>query len=92
MIALIFTLLILAGLGYLLLSPRLKGWRTQLFATVLTTVGGLIPLANEVFGYLYVVDWRTYLSKDYLPFVVVGIGTMVAILRYLTSTPVGKKE
>lgn len=81
-----FILFLVVVFAAILITPQLKGWRTQVWASL---VAG-IPILSEVMGYLNAFRWEDYVTKDYLPFIVIGIGVSFAILRKLTTTPVGK--
>ena len=89
--------LLLVAVAFVLFSPMLKGFRTQIFGYLTVAFGAVVPLAGEVIGYLQTLDWRQYvLSGDRKNLAVLGIigglGIVAIILRYMTTTPVGKKE
>lgn len=95
--------LIAVVVGFVLFSPWLKGFRTQIAAALTATVGGVLPLIGDawrsmlpysydVAGYLKDLDWRQYLTAQMAPWVMIGIGVIFYILRRMTTTPVGKKE
>ena len=69
----------------ILLIPQLKGWRTSIWASVVAGV----PFISEVFSYLNAFRWEEYVDKSYLPFILIGVGVSFAILRKLTTTPIG---
>ncbi len=97
MIAYIIAGLCLAVLAFVLFSPWLKGFRTQI-AGVLTVVGGgILPLVTQIVGYLQTLDWRQYvLSADrdnlYVLAIVAGLGILMVVLRYMTTGPVGSRK
>lgn len=89
--------LLIVALGFVLFSPALKGFRTQLFGALTVLWGAIIPLLTQITDYLQTLDWRQYLmnfDKSNLAIlgVVGGLGIMAIILRFMTTTPVGKKE
>ena len=61
----------------------MKGWRTFLLGAV-TFVIGVLELYTPGM-------WSTLVPAKYQPYVVVGIGLAIFVLRYFTSTPPGKK-
>ncbi len=94
----LFLLLALIGaLGFILFSPLLKGWRTQIFGYLTIGAGGLLPLAGELVDYLQTLDWRQYVlaadRKNLAVLAIVGgLGFMGVILRHLTTGPIGTKD
>ena len=94
----LFLLLALAAaLGFMLFSPLLKGWRTQIFSYLTIGAGGLLPLAGELVDYLQTLDWRQYvLASDRKNLAVLaimgGLGFVGIILRHLTTGPVGTRD
>ena len=58
----------------------LKGWRTMLVSVVLAVV-----------GVLQTADWATIVAPRQVGPVMLAIGILVAVLRTLTDTPVGKR-
>jgi len=58
----------------------MKGWKTLLFALLLAIAGVL-----ETF------DWVSIIPDGWVGPVTIGIGFIVAWLRKLTTTPLGKK-
>ena len=59
----------------------MKGYRTIIFSVLVTLV-----------GVLQAVDWATIIpSADVAGIVIAGIGLASAVLRWLTTTPVGGK-
>ena len=92
MIFALFILIVVLGAIIALLSiPALRGWRTTIFGGAVTVIGGILPLANQIFGYLQGLDWQQYIDPKYAPFAMLGIGLMVVILRFATTGPVGEK-
>ena len=88
---------LIAALGFILFSPMLKGWRTQIFGYLTIAAGGLLPLAGELVDYLQTLDWRQYvLASDRKNLAVLaivgGLGFVAVILRHLTTGPVGMKD
>lgn len=57
-----------------------KGWRTVLVAVMLAVV-----------GVLQTADWATVVGARQVGPVMLAIGILVAVLRTLTDTPVGRK-
>jgi hypothetical protein len=97
MLGYILLFALVAALGFILFSPLLKGFRTQIFGYLTVGLGSLLPLAGQVIDYLQTLDWRQYvLSGDRKNLAVLGIigglGVVAIILRHLTTTPVGAKE
>jgi hypothetical protein len=94
--------LLAVGLGVLVFSPWLKGFRTQIAAALTAFIGGVLPLIGDawrailpysydVVGYLKDLDWRQYLTAQMVPYVMIGIGVIFYILRRMTTGPVGTK-
>ena len=93
----ILLLALVAALGFILFSPMLKGWRTQIFGYVTLGAGGLLPLAGELVNYLQTLDWRQYVlasdRKNLAVLAIVGaLGLMAIVLRHMTTGPVGTKD
>lgn len=59
----------------------LTGWKTLIFS-----------LAIAIVGVLSATDWVNLLGSTKAGWVVTGIGVASAILRMITSTPVGQSE
>ncbi len=57
-----------------------KGWKTLLFAA-------LVALA----GVAQTFDWATVVPPQYVGYAMIGISAVIALLRYITTTPVGQK-
>lgn len=83
---------ILAALAALFLLPQLKGFRTQIFGSVVAVVGGVVPLAADLLGYLQAQDLAQIMPPKYAPLVMLVIGLIVIVLRWMTTGPVGTKE
>jgi len=60
----------------------IKGWKTLAFALVMA-----------VLGVMQTFDWTTVVPQDktWSGAVMIGIGAVIAALRMVTTTPVGKK-
>lgn len=58
----------------------LKGWRTVAVSMVIAVV-----------GVLQTADWATIVAPSRVGPVMLAIGIVVALLRALTDTPVGRK-
>lgn len=89
--------LLFIALAFVLFSPMLKGFRTQIFGALTVIWGAAVPLLSQITDYLQTLDWRQYLlnfDRNNLAIlgVIAGLGIMAIILRYLTTGPVGKKE
>jgi hypothetical protein len=96
-LGLFLLLALIAALGFILFSPMLKGWRTQIFGYLTIGAGGLLPLAGELVDYLQTLDWRQYVlaadRKNLAVLAIVGgLGFVGVILRHLTTGPVGTKD
>lgn len=68
---------------------RLKGWRTLAFNVVI----GILPLLVDVTGYLSGFGWSLIFADQKVAMMWTGalsIGNI--LLRYLTTTPVFKRE
>ena len=89
--AVIILIIIAAALVALFAIPALKGFRTRIFGLAVSVIGGVLPIANDLFGYLQGLDWTQYVSTKNAPFIMLAIGVIVIILRYLTTGPVGEK-
>jgi hypothetical protein len=59
----------------------MKGYRTLLFS-----------LAVAVVGVLQSFDWATVVPPEHAGIALTVVGVISAVLRFLTSTPVGEKE
>ena len=93
----IMLLALLTAIGFILFSPMLKGWRTQIFGYVTIAAGAVLPLAGELVDYLQTLDWRQYVlandRKNLAVLAIVGtLGFMAIVLRHLTTGPVGTKD
>jgi len=90
-------LALVAAIGFILFSPMLKGWRTQIFGYLTIGAGSLLPLAGELVDYLQTLDWRQYVlasdRKNLVVLTIVGaLGFMAIVLRHMTTGPVGTKD
>jgi hypothetical protein len=90
-------LALIVAIGFILFSPMLKGWRTQIFGYLTMGVGGLLPLTGDLVDYLQTLDWRQYvLAADRKNLavlaIVCGLGFVGVILRHMTTGPVGTKD
>lgn len=83
----ILLLLIVGAVAVFMFVPAFKGYRTMVFGTATTLIGGVLPYFADIFTFLNGLDWRDYLSEKYVPFAIMGIGIMVIILRKLTTGP-----
>lgn len=93
----ILLLALVTALGFILFSPVLKGWRTQIFGYLTMGAGAALPLAGELVDYLQTLDWRQYvLASDRKNLAVLaivgGLGFMAVVLRHLTTGRVGTKD
>jgi hypothetical protein len=59
----------------------MKGYRTLLFS-----------LAVAIIGVLQSFDWATVIPPEQAGVALTVVGVVSAVLRFLTSTPVGAKE
>jgi hypothetical protein len=59
---------------------RIKGWKTVVVSAVLAVV-----------GVLQTADWATIVSPSRVGPTILGIAILVAVLRSMTDTPVGKR-
>ena len=62
------------------LLQRLKGRRTHLIAAV----AAIIPI-------LELTEWRVIIPAEYWPYFAVGLAVIMAIMRQITTTPVGER-
>jgi hypothetical protein len=90
-------LTLVAAFGFILFSPMLKGWRTQIFGYVTMGAGAALPLAGELVDYLQTLDWRQYVlasdRKNLAVLAIIGaLGFMAIVLRHITTGPVGTKD
>ena len=102
MIGYIILGLLFVALAFILFSPGLKGFRTQIAAALTAGIGGLLPVihdfaatvmpyASDVVTYLKDLDWRQYVSPQSAPYIMIGLGVVFYILRRMTSTAIGTK-
>ncbi|MCB1487023.1 MAG: hypothetical protein KDJ88_06135 [Bauldia sp.] len=59
---------------------RLKGWKTMGFSVAIAVAGALQST-----------DWTTIVAPSQVGPTLLAIGVIVAVLRAVTNTPVGKK-
>lgn len=90
-------IIVLAIVGFVIFSPWLKGYRTQIAGWLTAVFGAVVPALTEILGYLQGLDWRQYvLSVDRKNLIVLaivgGLGVLMIILRRLTTGPAGTKE
>lgn len=85
-------LIIAAGVAAFLFLPQLKGWRTQIFGSLVSFFVGVVPFASDLFTFLQTVDWTRFnFGPKTLAAIGLGIGLMICVLRYLTTGRVGQK-
>jgi hypothetical protein len=65
----------------------MKGFRTLIFNGIAVA----LPLIGEVLAFLDVFDWRSILPPENAGWFILGIGVLNIILRFVTTTPVGKR-
>lgn len=65
---------------------KLQGWRTRLFA-----IFGMIlpPFGIIVADQLAGIKWETYVDPWWVPWITMGAGLVVLVLRELTKGPAG---
>jgi MFS family permease len=95
-IGVLLILAMIAAAAVMILSPTFKGYRTLIVGWLTAGIGGALPLATQIFGYLQDLDWRQYvLSGDNknltLLAIVGGLGIIMVVLRYMTTGAVGEK-
>lgn len=61
----------------------MKGWRTFLLGFLTFAVGVLELYSPNI--------WATLVLPKYQPYVIIGVGLAIFVLRYFTTTPPGKK-
>lgn len=88
--------MILVAFGFILFSPMLKGYRTQIWSGLVAFVGAAVPFLTQIVGSLQELDWRQYvLAGDRKNLTVLAILAAIAvvtsILRIMTSGKVGEK-
>jgi hypothetical protein len=59
----------------------IKGWKTMIVSAVLALV-----------GVLQSADWATIVSPQHVGPAILGVAILVAVLRVVTDTPVGRKD
>ena len=60
---------------------RIKGWKTVVVSAVLAVV-----------GVLQTADWATIVSPQRVGPTILGVAILVAVLRSVTDTPVGRRK
>ena len=93
----ILLLALVTALAFILFSPMLKGWRTQIFGYVTMGAGVALPLAGELVEYLQTLDWRQYVlasdKKNLAVLAIVGgLGFVGIVLRHMTTGRVGTRD
>ncbi len=84
--------LIAGGVAAFVLLPQLKGWRTQIFGSLVSFFVGIVPFASDLFTFLQTVDWTRFnFGPKTLAAIGLGIGLMICVLRYMTTGKVGQK-
>ena len=92
MLFFIILTLLVAALLFALTLPQLQGWRSMIFHTGTVIVGGAIPMLSQQVDFLKTVDWTQLITnKSQLSLVVIALGVVGIILRWLTTSPVGEK-
>ena len=82
--------LLIAVLAVMFL-PAFRGFRTQIVAWAGTIgIGGVLPYLSEAFGYLNGLDWRQYITPEYAPALMIGVGLIFVVLRKMTTGPMGR--
>lgn len=66
----------------------LKGWRTLLF-NVTAALPLVLPLVAEILG---MDEVKAIVPADWLPYYSLAVALVNMWLRYLTTTPMGRKE
>jgi hypothetical protein len=87
----IIALLIAVSVAVLFI-PQLKGWRTQSFAVITATWSAILPLFAEMFDYFRGLKWDQYFGPEAAPWIILSTTVVFMILRFMTTTPVGKKH
>lgn len=65
----------------------MKGFRTIFVNSAVAA----IPLAAELLSFLDVFDWRS-VAPEYAGWFILVVGVLNIGLRFITTTPVGKKD
>jgi len=66
----------------------MKGYRTVLINFALAT----LALAAEVASWLTAFDWAVWLPPQYALWVIVTVNVANIVLRFVTTTPVGRAQ
>lgn len=96
MLGYILGAMLLAAIGFILFSPMLKGYRTQIWSWLVAMAGAAVPFLTQIVGSLQELDWRTYvLAGDRKNLTVLAIlaifAVVTSVLRFMTSGKVGAK-
>lgn len=67
-------------------APR--GWRTVVFNTLWALVVAVPPLIDQLAG----IDWTGLLGEKYGPAAAATFALGNVVLRFATSTPIGRKD
>lgn len=63
------------------------------FRTLITNFSfAILALLAETLAFLDVFDWKAVLPPDYAPWAILVIGLLNIWLRFITKTPVGRKQ
>lgn len=65
----------------------MKGFRT----IIVNSFVAALPVAGEILAFLDVFDWRSVLPADTAGWFILFIGLVNILLRFITTTPVGRK-
>jgi hypothetical protein len=101
MLGLLFFAIVAAAIIYVMLSPRMVGFRTKTVAWITGVAGGVIPAISSVaavvlpYGvdittYLKDLDWRQYVDPSYAPAIIIGMSVLFYVLRRMTTAPESK--
>ncbi|MEP0518582.1 MAG: hypothetical protein ABJO09_00910 [Hyphomicrobiales bacterium] len=65
----------------------MKGFRTLIVNSAIAA----LPVLGETLAFLDVFDWKSILPPEYAGWFILVVGVVNIWLRFITSTPVGKK-
>lgn len=65
----------------------LKGWKTQIF----NTVAGVVPILGVVGSMASIPELQGIIPAQYWPIYTAAVVLINAVLRQITTTPVGQK-
>lgn len=65
----------------------MKGYRT----IIANAAVAALPVAGEILSFLDVFDWRS-IAPEYAGWFILVVGVLNIGLRFITTTPVGKKD